>query len=132
MKRIVKPLKICEFTIFSFFLIYSFFRDGVFFGFCPPHISIDPPENTTISNTTIEIVEDSLMQKISCHGNGYPKLQYQWIRNGTVIRDGANLQLYNKMKREDAGSYECVSRNKHGTQIVAMNVSILCMCILNL
>lgn len=87
---------------------------------------IDPPENTTISNTTIEIVEDNLIPKISCHGNGYPKLQYQWIRNGMVISDGSNLHLYSKMTRKDAGIYECVSRNKHGTQAVQMNVSISC------
>lgn len=102
----------------------------VFFVCIPSHISLDPPENTTISNATIEIVEDSLIPKISCYGNGYPKLQYQWLRNGTVISDGSNLHMYNKMTRNDAGTYECVSRNKHGTQTVAMNISILCKCLL--
>lgn len=90
------------------------------------HVHIDPPENTTISNTTIEIVEDIILPKIACHGNGYPKLQYQWLYNGTVISDGSNLHMYNKMTRKDAGTYECVSRNKHGTQIVTMNISVLC------
>lgn len=88
----------------------------------------DPPENTTISNSTIEIVEDSLIPKISCSGNGYPKLRYQWIRNGSVVSEDSNLNLYNKTTRTDAGIYECVSRNKHGTQVVAMNVSISCKC----
>lgn len=89
---------------------------------------IDPPENTTISNETVEVEEGKIPPRISCLGNGYPKLQYQWLRNGTVKSEGSILQIYKPMTRDDAGTYECVSRNKHGNQIVAMNISILCKC----
>lgn len=74
----------------------------------------------------MEVDEGKIPPRISCLGNGYPKLQYQWLRNGTVKSEGSILQIYKPMTRDDAGTYECVSRNKHGNQIVAMNISILC------
>ncbi|XP_031616824.1 hemicentin-1 isoform X2 [Contarinia nasturtii] len=83
-----------------------------------------PPENTTVSNVTVDVIEGNSPPRITCAGNAYPPLQYQWIRNGTVI-DGSLLQIHKPMTREDAGIYECVSRNKHGTQSASIEINIL-------
>lgn len=89
---------------------------------------VDPPENTTISNSTVEVAEGGMMPRISCAGNAYPPPQYQWFHNGTVKSDGPILHIFKAdgMNRTDGGSYECLSRNKHGTESAYMNISILC------
>lgn len=89
---------------------------------------IDPPENTTVSNSTIDVIEGDSPPRIACTGNAYPPLQYQWFRNATVKSDGPILHIYKPMTRDDAGTYECVSRNKHGTQSATMEINILCKC----
>lgn len=91
---------------------------GIFF--------LDPPENTTISNVTIDVEEGMSPPRISCAGNAYPPLQYQWLRNGDVKSDGPILHIYEAMTRADNGTYECISRNKHGNQSVTMTINILC------
>lgn len=87
---------------------------------------IDPPENTTVSNTTVDVIEGTSPPRITCNGNAYPPLQYQWFRNGTVKSEGPILHIYKAMTRDDAGTYECVSRNKHGTQKASIEINILC------
>lgn len=86
----------------------------------------DPPENTTVSNSTVDVIEGDSPPRITCSGNAYPPLQYQWLRNGTVKCDGPILHIYKSMTRDDAGIYECVSRNKHGTQSASIEINILC------
>lgn len=86
----------------------------------------DPPENTTVSNSTVDVIEGDSPPRLTCSGNAYPPLQYQWLRNGTVKSDGPILHIYKSMNRDDAGIYECVSRNKHGTQSASIEINILC------
>lgn len=88
----------------------------------------DPPENTTISHAEIDVEEGQSPPRVSCTGNAYPPLQYQWVRNGEVKSDGPILHIYEPMKREDDGMYECVSKNKHGNQTAMMRINILCKC----
>lgn len=91
--------------------------------------TLDPPENTTVTNTTVDVNEGDSPRFLSeCTGNAYPPLQYQWHHNGTVKSEGPKLHIYKPMTRDDAGVYECVSRNKHGTQTASMQINILCKC----
>lgn len=92
---------------------------------------VDPPENTTVSNATVDVIEGDSPPRITCTGNAYPPLQYQWLRNGTVKSDGPILHIYKPMTRDDAGIYECISRNKHGTQSASMEINILCRFLLH-
>lgn len=92
--------------------------------------STDPPENTTISHDIIDVEEGQSPPRVSCSGNAYPPLQYQWIRNDQVKSDGPILHIYEPLKREDDGIYECISKNKHGNQTAQMRINILCKCII--
>lgn len=89
---------------------------------------VDPPENTTVSNATIDVVEGQPPARVTCAGTAYPPLQYHWYRKGqsTPIADTAGLQLYEGMTRADDGDYTCVSTNKHGNQTATMKMNILC------
>lgn len=95
------------------------------------YYNVDPPENTTISHAIIDVIEGMEPPRISCSGKAYPPLQYEWLRNGTVKGDGPLLQIYTPMDREDAGTYECVSHNKHGSQTATMEINILCRLIVS-
>lgn len=64
--------------------------------------------------------------RVSCSGNAYPPLQYQWLRDGDVKSDGPILHIYEAMTRADDGVYECISRNKHGNQSASMTINIQC------
>lgn len=78
------------------------------------------------------MIEGDSPPRIACTGNAYPPLQYQWFRNGTVKSEGPILHIYKPMTRDDAGVYECVSRNKHGTKNASIEINILCrFCILS-
>lgn len=88
----------------------------------------DPPENTTVSNSTIDVIEGQPPSRVTCVGTAYPPLQYHWYREGNPapIADTAGLQLYTGMSRADGGDYTCVSSNKHGNQSAVMKMNILC------
>lgn len=113
----------------------------------PQNAFTDPPENTTISHDvlhrhhhdgdsqplsstlpTIDVEEGQSPPRVSCSGNAYPPLQYQWLRNDQVKSDGPILHIYEPLKREDDGIYECISKNKHGNQTAQMRINILCKC----
>lgn len=81
-----------------------------------------------MSNVTIDVEEGMSPPRISCAGNAYPPLQYQWLRNGDIRSEGPILHIYEAMTRADNGTYECISRNKHGNQSVSMTINILCEC----
>lgn len=88
----------------------------------------DPPENTTVSNGTIDVVEGQPPPRVTCSGTAYPPLQYHWYRenNLTPIADTAALQLYTVINRFNATDYTCVSSNKHGNQTATLKMNILC------
>lgn len=74
----------------------------------------------------IEVVEGQTSPRVSCSGNAYPPLQYQWYRNGKQLNDGQIFQKYEKLTRDDGGEYMCIATNKHGNKTAVLNISILC------
>lgn len=90
------------------------------------HFKLDPPENTTISNTTIDVEEGLSPPRVSCSGDGHPPLKYKWYRKSEFLQEGSGLQINKNMTRKDDGVYECLSWNPHGNQTATMRINVLC------
>lgn len=87
----------------------------------------DPPENLTVSNRVVSVVEGNQPEKVTCSGKGHPALSYVWRRNSTSepISKSHILRLQ-KMFRADAGSYICEATNRHGTETTMVYLSVHC------
>lgn len=92
----------------------------------PRLLSSDPPENTTISNSTINVEEGLQPPRVSCSAKAYPEPSYEWRRNGEAIAKGSVLYIYRNMTKADDGPYECVSFNKHGNHSSFTHMNVLC------
>ncbi|KAJ6649403.1 Hemicentin-1 [Pseudolycoriella hygida] len=68
-----------------------------------------PPENTTISNSTINVEEGLQPPRVSCSAKAYPEPYYEWRRKDEIIVKGSVLFIYRNMTREDDGDYTCIS-----------------------
>lgn len=88
--------------------------------------SVDPPENTTISNNTIDVEEGMSPPRVACSGDGHPPLKYKWFRETAFLQEGSGLQINKNMTRKDDGVYECLSWNPHGNQTATMRINVLC------
>uniref|UniRef100_A0A182KGE6 Ig-like domain-containing protein n=1 Tax=Anopheles christyi TaxID=43041 RepID=A0A182KGE6_9DIPT len=73
-----------------------------------------PPENTSLSSTTISVEEGKIPPKIVCSSRAYPEPAFYWSRNGEIIAKGSALIVDDVLERSDAGKYTCTAFNKHG------------------
>uniref|UniRef100_A0A182IUJ9 Ig-like domain-containing protein n=1 Tax=Anopheles atroparvus TaxID=41427 RepID=A0A182IUJ9_ANOAO len=73
-----------------------------------------PPENTSLSSTTISVEEGKIPPKIVCSSRAYPEPAFYWTRNGETIAKGSALIVDDVLQRSDAGKYTCTAFNKHG------------------
>uniref|UniRef100_A0A182QG96 Ig-like domain-containing protein n=1 Tax=Anopheles farauti TaxID=69004 RepID=A0A182QG96_9DIPT len=73
-----------------------------------------PPENTSLSSTTISVEEGKIPPKIVCSSRAYPEPAFYWSRNGEIIAKGSALIVDDVLQRSDAGRYTCTAFNKHG------------------
>ncbi|XP_041782032.1 hemicentin-1 isoform X2 [Anopheles merus] len=73
-----------------------------------------PPENTSLSSTTISVEEGKIPPKIVCSSRAYPEPAFYWTRNGETIAKGSALIVDDVLERSDAGKYTCTAFNKHG------------------
>uniref|UniRef100_A0A182Y1N1 Ig-like domain-containing protein n=1 Tax=Anopheles stephensi TaxID=30069 RepID=A0A182Y1N1_ANOST len=73
-----------------------------------------PPENTSLSSTTISVEEGKIPPKIVCSSRAYPEPAFYWARNGEIIAKGSALIVDEGLRRSDAGKYTCTAFNKHG------------------
>ncbi|KAJ3660556.1 hypothetical protein Zmor_004998 [Zophobas morio] len=80
-----------------------------------------PPENLTVSHTTVNVVEDETPIDVKCTGDGRPTLNYVWKKNltGEPIMKSDTLKLP-KMSRNSAGYYYCEGFNKYGNKTVGV------------
>lgn len=90
----------------------------------------DPPENTTLSNGSVNVELGAQPPRVSCSSKAYPEPSYEWRRYGRVIAKGNVLYIFRNMTVDDAGAYECVAFNKHGNSSAAVHVNVLCRCFL--
>ncbi|XP_058118520.1 hemicentin-1 [Anopheles ziemanni] len=73
-----------------------------------------PPENTSLSSSTISVEEGKIPPKIVCSSRAYPEPAFVWTRNGETIAKGSALIVDDVLQRSDAGKYTCTAFNKHG------------------
>ncbi|XP_053660451.1 hemicentin-1 [Anopheles marshallii] len=73
-----------------------------------------PPENTSLSSTTISVEEGKIPPKIVCSSRAYPEPAFYWARNGEIVAKGSALIVDEGLRRSDAGKYTCTAFNKHG------------------
>ncbi|XP_053670454.1 hemicentin-2 [Anopheles nili] len=73
-----------------------------------------PPENTSLSSSTISVEEGKIPPKIVCSSRAYPEPAFVWTRNGETVAKGSALIVDDVLQRSDAGKYTCTAFNKHG------------------
>lgn len=91
----------------------------------------DPPENLTVSDRVVSVIENYIPKTVNCSGKGHPALSYVWKRNTTSepISKTDVLRL-GQVTRADAGAYICEATNRHGTEATIMYLSVHCKYII--
>ncbi|XP_037031703.1 hemicentin-2 isoform X5 [Bradysia coprophila] len=84
-----------------------------------------PPENTTITNSTINVEEGLQPPRVSCSAKAYPEPYYEWRRKDVTIAKGSVLYIFRNMTKEDDGDYHCISFNKHGNHSAVTRMNVL-------
>ncbi|XP_044729273.1 hemicentin-1 [Chrysoperla carnea] len=76
-----------------------------------------PPEQITLSNTVVNVIENHIPEKVLCSAKALPEPTYQWRRESTneVIITGNKLIIDQPVPRQDAGNYICEVYNRHGS-----------------
>lgn len=94
---------------------------------CLNNYFVDPPENLTVSNKVVNVIETQQPVKVTCSGKGHPALTYVWKKNATSepIAKSHILRL-GEMKRSDAGNYICEASNRHGNETTNVYFNVQC------
>ncbi|XP_044272601.1 uncharacterized protein LOC123016327 [Tribolium madens] len=84
-----------------------------------------PPDNLTVSDRIVDVIEDESPVDVKCSGVGRPNLSYVWKRNLTseVIVKSDTLKLP-KMSRTKAGYYTCEAFNRHGNKTIQVKFNV--------
>lgn len=88
-----------------------------------------PPENTQISNVTINVEEGMQPPRVTCASRANPEATYEWTRKEIVIGKQSVLIVTRNVTREDDGSYFCVASNKHGAHQTSTHMNVQCECL---
>lgn len=88
----------------------------------------DPPENTIISNSTINVVEGLQPPRVTCSARANPEATFEWRRKDRLISRHSVLIISHNVTRSDDGPYICDSFNKHGTHTAMMHMNVMCKC----
>ncbi|XP_068913972.1 hemicentin-1-like isoform X3 [Tenebrio molitor] len=85
-----------------------------------------PPENLTVSKSSIDVVENAIPEPVECSGKGGPRLFYTWkeTQSGLVVARSSTLQL-GQMSRFGVHNYTCEGSSKHGMQSVDVHFNVL-------
>lgn len=88
----------------------------------------DPPENLTLSNKVVSVVEGNIPEKVLCHAKAFPEASYQWRREGEsdVIVKGNALILNHPVGKRNGGNYTCEAYNRHGNNSLTTFINVLC------
>lgn len=89
----------------------------------------DPPENTLISNGTINVVEGLQPPRVTCSARANPEATYEWRRNNQVISKQSVLTVTHDVTRADDGIYFCDAINKYGRHTTSTHMNVQCECI---
>jgi len=67
---------------------------------------------------------------LRCHASGSPSPVYQWLKDGRPLsptNTSAIAFVIQRIQRSDAGSYECIASNHHGSLLsIAAQVNVAC------
>lgn len=88
----------------------------------------DPPENLTVSNQVVNVIEGNVPEKVVCSAKAYPEASYQWRREGDsdLVMKGNALILNYPVQRRNGGNYACEAYNRHGNNSVITYINVLC------
>ena len=84
-----------------------------------------PPENISISNNVISVVENEIPKAVLCNADGYPDPTYTWQFQGQDIHSGPVLHFPGGMFRDGAGLYICQASNRQGLIQAQARVEVL-------
>lgn len=86
-----------------------------------------PPENLTVSNSVVNVIEGNVPEKVLCNAKAYPESSYQWRREGDneVIIKGNALILNFPILRKNGGNYYCEAYNRHGNNSQKTFINVL-------
>ena len=70
---------------------------------------MDRPVISGINNV---IAKEGTNLFLSCSAKGYPQVNYNWKKGGQFFKNMTSIITIRNLKREDSGSYTCVTRNQ--------------------
>lgn len=84
-----------------------------------------PPEDVTVGEENLEVMEGEELEPVLCSGSGSPQLTFYWTLRDEVVAEGDLLTFHQPLTRTQAGQYLCHGANRHGEQLAALNLSVL-------
>ncbi|XP_025836986.1 hemicentin-2 isoform X4 [Agrilus planipennis] len=79
-------------------------------------IAVDyPPENLTVTNRVISVVEHYQPERVICSGKGHPALSFVWKNSENQVISKSHVLSLGLVDRQDSGTYVCEASNRHGT-----------------
>lgn len=88
----------------------------------------DPPENITVSNKKVSVIENHIPQRVICSAKAHPEVSYSWHRDTPTpetISKGNALML-GAVTRTAAGNYVCKAFNRHGSTTAKTYLNVMC------
>ena len=87
----------------------------------------DPPEEVTVDQKSLELIEGEEMEPVTCSGSGSPELTFYWTlqEEEEVVGEGEVLTFSQPVERSQAGEYLCHGANRHGERVADFSLSVL-------
>ena len=84
-----------------------------------------PPDNLFISQDIVNVVENTVPDKVLCTADSYPEASFMWKFNDEIIQTQNLLSFGSAVTRHQAGLYVCEAANRHGTAYVTTKMNVL-------
>ncbi|XP_018907387.2 uncharacterized protein nrm isoform X2 [Bemisia tabaci] len=87
-----------------------------------------PPDNLTVSNRVVNVIEGNVPEKVVCNAKAYPEASYHWKREtepSSIVMKGNALILNYAIAKKDGGNYICEAYNRHGNNTIKTYVNVM-------